>query len=383
MPGDSDQPFQELPEALVSDLLDQSQVVGELMLESFNQVRQRIAESRSQLTNAGLRFRDTQLGYPPIPTTCGVDGSYAIDRLLSTDLAAEASVAVEGLTPPSETRHWEHPRHRSLVRPIPHHADNAVLLRALMIGQELELSAQAPHEVVFLDGSLTTPLIYLNQALNVIAGHPDREFAHVFEQGIQSFLSAYREILLASRTDRLACGVPKYTSRRELGDRFGWPISCDDRALLTQVLEPGEFAGPVPADSPSSPWHLNLSPLPSAVREAVQPISVQTVAALGGIYILYYRPHEWTPALRIEVPSAVAANRNRLAALLQAVKHQCATPSILEPYPLYMADRMAKHLGRALPAFRQVATQRMAERYDGDIGHVFFSMHGYRTDTGR
>jgi hypothetical protein len=32
--------------------------------------------------------------------------------------------------------------------------------------------------------------------------------------------------------------------------------------------------------------------------------------------------------------------------------------------------------------FRQIASQNLAENYDGDIGEVFMSLHGYRTETG-
>jgi hypothetical protein len=89
------------------------------------------------------------------------------------------------------------------------------------------------------------------------------------------------------------------------------------------------------------------------------------------------------PALRIETAREVALNRHRLACVVQGLKHQCATPSMLEPYPLYVADRMVKTLVRALPAFRHVTTQHIAASYEGDIGEVFFAMHGYRSEGGR
>lgn len=44
---------------------------------------------------------------------------------------------------------------------------------------------------------------------------------------------------------------------------------------------------------------------------------------------------------------------------------------MLEPYPIYLADRIVKSLARSLPAFRQIATQYISEKYDGDIGEVF------------
>ena len=79
----------------------------------------------------------------------------------------------------------------------------------------------------------------------------------------------------------------------------------------------------------------------------------------------------------------VAENRARLATVIQALRFQCSAPGMLEPYPLYLADRMVKHLGRAVPALRQVTSQRLAVTYGGDIGDVFPNLHGYRTEGGR
>jgi len=374
-------PFEELPEALVSDLLAQSEDVGNIIYESFQDVQTQRHRFRSELQRANLLRRDSELGYPSIPTTCGVDGSFAIERLLSTDLLATAAVAIEGLIPPSETRYWERPHHDSIVQPVEHHEDTGTIVRAIMIGYELRLAAQAPHDVVFLDGSLTTPLIYLNQALNKIGRYPNRQLVEVLKQGIQSFLSAYSSILSSTRTDHLWCGVPKYTVRRELGRQFNWPDSYDDRALLTHILVPGEFIAPIRLDRPAAPWHINLGPLEST--QALECVRDEIVSGLEHLHITYYRPHDWVPALRVEIASSIAENNNRLAVLFQALKHQCATPSILEPYPLYMADRMAKHLGKAIPALRHVATQQMVTRYPGQIDDIFFSMHGYRTESGR
>lgn len=95
------------------------------------------------------------------------------------------------------------------------------------------------------------------------------------------------------------------------------------------------------------------------------------------------KPQEWLPALRVEVSASVATNTHRLATVVQGIKHQTATPSMLEPYPIYLADRTVKALARAVPAFRQVTTQRISEQYEGDIGEVFFAMHGYRSEAGR
>ncbi|EGD49866.1 hypothetical protein TheetDRAFT_3326 [Thermoanaerobacter ethanolicus JW 200] len=44
----------------------------------------------------------------------------------------------------------------------------------------------------------------------------------------------------------------------------------------------------------------------------------------------------------------------------------------MEPYPLFMADRMVKHLGSAMPAFRQSSTRQIIELYeDEDFSEIF------------
>jgi hypothetical protein len=98
--------------------------------------------------------------------------------------------------------------------------------------------------------------------------------------------------------------------------------------------------------------------------------------------VFYYKPQPWLPAIRVEVSDEIAKNSYRLGAVVQALKHQCATPSMLEPYPIYLADRTVKALARSVPTIRQVATQRVAEDYSGNVSEVFLALHGYRSETG-
>ena len=77
----------------------------------------------------------------------------------------------------------------------------------------------------------------------------------------------------------------------------------------------------------------------------------------------------------------MAASSSRTAVLLEAVKTQCGAPGVMDPYPTYMADRIVKHLGRAVPAIRRAVTQEMAKKWEGNIGSIYFAMHGYRTES--
>lgn len=97
-----ERPFGELPAALVDEVLKRTEDLSQKLLGDFEQVRTHRQEWRKSLVDSGLLRRDAELPYMLIPTTCGVDGSYAVERLLASDLVAAAAVAVEGLTPPSE-----------------------------------------------------------------------------------------------------------------------------------------------------------------------------------------------------------------------------------------------------------------------------------------
>lgn len=381
-------PFADLPAALVDDVLGQTSAVAGELLTSFQQVREERESLRTHLIDSGLVIAESSLGYPPIPTTCATDGSYAIERLLTTDLAAAAAVAVEGLSPPSEERHWEMPRHKSFVAAEPHLEDIATILRAVMLGEELRLVTNAPHDLLMLDGTLTLPIIYFNQALNKAPDTDQLRCAREFLDNCSAYLEAYFTILRSERSDKHFVALPKYSTRREIGRELGWPERYDDRGMLTMLLNPGELTKPRPLEHPRDSegnltWHLNTQRLPASVKRQATELADEVVSALGPLRVFYYKPQNWLPALRIEVSPSIASNTHRLATVVQGIKHQTATPSMLEPYPIYLADRTVKALARAIPAFRQVTTQQISERYEGDIGEVFFAMHGYRSETGR
>src|SRR5437899_1276044 len=378
-----DQPFADLPAGLVEEVLGQTASVAAELLSSFQGLRDDRESLRRRLMDGGIVISESSLGYPPPPTTCGADGSYAIERLLSTDLAAAAAVAVEGLTPPSEKRHWELPHHMTFVVAEPHLEDTATILRAVMLGNELLLATRAPHDLVMIDGTLTLPIIYFNQALNNAPGTAQLKSSHEFLDHCLEYLGAYLTILLSERSDKNYIALPKYSTRRELGNALGWTAGQDDRGMLSLLLNPGELTRPRALEQPDQEWHFSTGQIKSPVKTHVAQLAEEIVTALGRVQVFYYKPHDWLPAWRSEVSEGVASNAHRLATVVQGLKHQCATPSMLEPYPVYLADRTVKALARAIPAFRQVTTQRISEQYDGDIGEVFFAMHGYRSDAGR
>ena len=380
-------PFSDLPAALVEEVLAQTSSVANKLVTSFQEIHSEREDLRAMLLGSGIVITESSLGFPPPPTTCAADGSYAIERLLAIDLVAAAAVAVEGLTPPTEKRYWEAPYHESFVAAELHTGDTPTILRSVMLGEELRLVTGAPHDLLMLDGTFTLPIIYFNQALNTAPGTLQLNCAQKFLDSCINYLEAYLTTLQSTRSDKHFVALPKYSTRREIGKELAWPDSYDDRGILTMLLKPGELTKPRPLEHPRNRngdiiWHLNTNRLPTTVKNQATDLASEIVSALSSIRVFYYKPHNWLPAFRVEVPANIASNDHRLATVIQGIKHQTATPSMLEPYPIYLADRTVKALARALPAFRQVTTQEISDKYKGDISEVFFATHGYRSEIG-
>ena len=363
-------PFYELPQSLVEEMLSKCDAISTSLSTSFVNVIDKKEEYRSELSKLNLLCNDTNICHI-YPTTCGIDGSYTMERLLSSDMVAMASIAIEGLTPPSEKRYWQTPRHLSDVKVISHSDSTNVLIRAIMMDMELELANQAPHDVVFFDGSLTTPFIYLNQGLGQFSS-VNNEITAKLQSRIESMLDNYKKILQSEKSDQIFVGVPKYTTKKEITENILKITGYEDRGFLTFILKGGEYIKPIKISTPSSPWHLNLS---GNYTDIVQ----QIISSLNDIRIIYYRPNDYFPAFRLEVSNSVASNNQRLAILLEAIKLQCNVPGIMEPYPLYLADRMVKHLQTAIPAIRKTTTQEMAFKWKDNIGDIYLAMHAHRT----
>ncbi|NSW53486.1 MAG: DNA double-strand break repair nuclease NurA [Anaerolineae bacterium] len=378
--ADIPRPFGELPMSLVEKLLDQTEQVGEKLVSEFVNIKERKQDWRNQLQENRLIKRESDLPFTNPPTTCGIDGAYAVERLLASDLVVAAAVGVEGITPPSEPRFWEEPDNSSYITVEPHEAEVGSILRGIAIGMELILAIRAPHNVIFIDGSLITPIIHLNQAINKAIQHPELVTSRSFLKKFPDIIESYKLLLTNERTDKCWVGIAKYTSNTDISTTLSLGTTLDDKALLSLLLEPGEYSQPRKIASDGS-WHINNSQFKNDVKVSKNIRLIEE--NISSIHILYYRPYGWLPAIRIESNASVVSNKNRLSQLLMAIKHQCSTPSIMEPYPLYMADRMVKHISEAIPTFRQVSTQSLAEQYDGDLNDVFMGLHSYRTESGR
>ncbi|KKK40251.1 hypothetical protein LCGC14_0901190 [marine sediment metagenome] len=370
-------PFKELPEALVEDMLIQCDEISKKLSNTFQNLLNVKKKARRILKDKGLLRKDSEITLTPShPTTCGVDGAFAIEKLLSTDIVGIAGVAVEGLAPPTEVRHWPAPYHNSKILTLPHNDTTTMISRAIMMCMELILAGNAPHDVVFIDGSLKSHFINIIKALNPNIS-PAKELANILFGLLDPALDLYEKILTSKKTDQIFTGVPKYTTINQISQNILNLDGFEDRGLLSFILKAGEFVGPMKIEKPISKWSLDY--LPSDTIEQFKRI----INALNEINMVYYRPSEFFPVLRVEIAPSIATNNSRLAKLFESIKLQCGAPGIIEPYPLYFADRIVKHLRKALPAIRRTATQDMTLKWEGAEGNIYFALHGYRTDWGK
>ena len=367
--------FLEIPASLVEQMLQKTNEIGDILQSSMHDINRKREKFRLQLEQIGLLDNDINFGNVKPLVSGGVDGAYAVDRLLGTDLLFAAAVGVEGINELENGKRIA-PNHDVFVYPEKHNPENMISARAIMVEMEIKLAANAPYDIVYLDGSLTTALIHMYKAINFIENLNSKSSDKIRED-FKDFLISYKKILDLKDSYKYYLGIPKYTSRNDIGKNLHWPENYDDRAILTLILDPGEFTRPKLFTSEEG-WHVRLPYEDEELRVLMQ----QVISGIKNLSVIYYKPHPWCPALRIEMPSATAGDETKLNSILINIKNQCQTPSIMEPFPLYMADRIAKHMAPAIPAYKQIIMNQMTQLKDHNEKDIFFLMHSYRTEGG-
>ena len=368
--------FSDLPDALVRDLLAQATPVAERMSTHLSRLQQARNSMRQRIQSQGLIKRKADLDVPREPSVVGIDGSYQVHRLTALDLCAAAAVAVEGTA--REARHyWHEPYHRMWVNSFEHSKNATNALRGLMISMELELAAEAPHDLVLLDGSFVVLLIYLNQGLTSFREAPAllrEEFQRRWND--QQILDRFLALLQSDQT----VAVPKYSGRNELGN-FLHDIDLPDtdgKTLATVILEPDEYIEPLPIfhfDDEDTEYHL---PVQYCSRERQD----QMNQSIENMRVVFYRPYGWAPAVRLELTAPIAVSQAKLSTVLEGIKRQFFSPAVSEPYPLFIADRMVKSLGAGVTVIEQAVAQQAVDG-STNVESTLLCLQNYRTEGGR
>lgn len=282
----------------------------------------------------------------------GIDGAMLVDRKRFGDLVATAAVEAPVCAQcPTESETAEH----CLVwmDAVPRSAHNEECVATVMAASELRMAAESSSELVMLDGSFASLMIGTTTGASLARLLPGAEsdrnpLANEVRRSCdETLLKAVVTVL--SSPHHVA--FPKYTTTNRFED-IEVPEALqlhDARTLCTLVLEPGEIVTPTPAltGREAGPH----SPLTRAFGFGEQ---WELYELLEGIRTLYYRPHPWTPAFRLDV--TLNCGQAELADILASVAANTAQPEIQEPLPLYFADLWAKQVSiGAAPAVHMAA----------------------------
>src|SRR5208283_2335196 len=277
--------FSDLPDALVRDLLNCAIPLADEVRSRIEGLRAARDQLRKTAKEHGLIKRKADLDVPREPSVVGIDGSYQIHRLTSMDLCAAAAVAVEG-TSKEAKRHWPEPYHRMWAGGLQHHDSTTGALRSLMVGEELELAKEAPHDLVLLDGAFASLVIYINQGLTVVDEVPralgEELKRRWFEQRI------FERLIGLMRSERVV-GVPKFTSRNEFATISGFQPAegVDGKTLATLILKPGEYTQPLQIYDETRGGELDRYHLPKPFCPEEDDTPVRE--AMRASRVIYYR----------------------------------------------------------------------------------------------
>ena len=367
MKNDGNSSFSGLPVSFVKEILVKTGQIAEDIYKPFHEISSNRDKLREQLKQNSIIQSDSGNESNIIPSSCGVDGYSKVEKLLTSELSCSAAFAVEGLISPSGEKHWESPSHKALLHTEKQYPGTAGILNAIMMEMKVELAAKAPHEIIFLNGSFISPFVTVMEGLRPALETKESKISQEFINRIKTSIISFKTIFESGDAKKIWVGFPQNSFKKEYVTRLNWPKYFDEKILFTILLSPGEFTAPVPVDQAEL---LRVKKIPikddkfSAVKDSL-------TEAIGNLHVLYYRPHNWTTAFRIESAPSALEDPSRLAMLLHSIKFQCSTAGITVPYPIYSVERMADSLEKAMPSLRKSATSHITNLHKDDLGDIF------------
>ena len=372
--------FGGLPVALVGEILDKSGKIAEDIYAPFRDITQKRGALRKQMeADSLIRVNDPSGG--EIASSCGIDSAHALEKFLASDFACCAAFGAEGMISESGKQHWATPAHKVVFHTVDNNPENGRLAAAIAMELTAELAAGAPHDIVLFRASFITPFAVFMDSLRYAIAAKDSVLGKEFLGRIKQSVMAFKAIFPGQPSgspDKIQAGILKSSPKRELSSKLGLPAAFDETILFTLMLSPGEYTAPSPVDMTEIKRVKSIpikDPAFSSVRDSI-------AAAAERLRVVYFRPHAWTRAMRIEIDSSAADNPNLLKRLLDTVSFQCGSPGVSEPYPLTAAETAAKSMTDAIPSIRKMATSRITSSHGDDLGDIFSLLMNMDSGTG-
>ncbi len=361
--------FGDLPDALINELLTRAESVGRTASNHVEAQVQAREDLRNRAHLLGLINQLPDLSNTLTEPVSAVDGSLVSKHLASFDLNAAAALAVDGIGFDTDGNNT---RHDVAVHPTEPLSFGREVTYALMFCMEYNIASEETNtrKLVMLDGAFSTGLIAISKALVSAQSHYDELYNDFFDRWTSNTMRSVQKIMTSNRV----IALPKRSSANEFRDQTrlfeNREIDTNGRSTASLILNANEYSGPFTFDTrrPQT-WPSDLFP----------DFWKEVRAIFEELLVVYFKPHPWSHAYRVELPRVIGDDKQRLHSVLDTIKRQCTNPAMMEPYPLYVADRFAKSLAKGADAVLDaVRTDVIAKSEDPEIAYAM--LNAYRTD---
>jgi hypothetical protein len=394
------QSYAHLPEDLLKQILEHVPSSVEKMNKMFDIQEEPMKKGMEELKRLGLINKLVSSEYSS--SLIAVDGSLVLERMTGADLLLAVAVGVEGLTE-DKTKDWGKDKNQyyQWQTVLSHNEANARLGQGVMFLMELSVLANAQHDIRIMDGTHFTSILKINSMLSARDENTsDKEYA----QALRDFLhETYKkiipdipEIIKAAFNDDKIIALAKYSSSRDIITQFlnKFDIKLDDKTFFSLALSENEYLKPLSVgqsmEERKAIWddlHITCNleideskQLNEDCKKAINPIRTKDIYTSrqksSDLFFTYYKPYQDGPAYRIELKKSLSDDIKRLEKYLLSLKKQIVFPEIIEPYPQFLVDLMAK--GISLGMFAMQESIRLSPDLKLDKGK-FNLLFPYRT----
>ena len=359
--------FGDLPDALIHELLLRADEVSRQARFSVDARIEERVELRSRAQQLRLVSKVDNITDPSLKTVAAVDGSIALIRLAAFELTGAAALAVDGIGNSESVGELPYEFEIHITDPI---ALAREVSYGLMFCLEYEVATNVNRDLVMLDGTFFSGMVAISLALRS-AGDLRDDLSEAFKhRWTETAMELVPKIL---DSDNIIA-IPKRSAANEFVRQTklfgGREVDFNGRSTASLILEAGEFAGPFQLETHG--FHLDT---PDFYRD----YTARLQSMFAEIKVVYFKPHDWSHAFRIELPPTIADDEHLLLAVLEIIRQQTSNPAVLEPYPLYVADRFVKSLQTGVAALLDaVRIQVTAGADKPDIAADM--MNAYRSD---
>lgn len=368
--------YAHLPEELLASIMQQVPETVERVNAMFSVDDQSIANGMDALRSKNLIKKITST--ESTDSLVAVDGGLVLEKMTGMDLVLALAVGVEGLSE-DKAIDWGSDKNQyiSWQSALPHHEANARLIQGIMFLMELSVLAGSDHEIRIMDGSHLTSILKINSMLSAKDDGAGEEYIEALKQFLQSkyekVIPDIPNIIKAAFADERIISSAKYSSSTDVVDYYlaDKGIRVDDKTFFGLGLGENEYLVPQPvgrSDREDYLWgqlhiisnleikDVDRTEFNRLLEEAIQPIKTRDKdkhRKEPDLFYTYFKPFADGPSYKLELKRGVATDTARLEKVLNSLRKQVIFPEIIEPYPQYLVDLVAKSVAGGMYAIKE------------------------------